>query len=57
MRYTLKIDTQDEVTQYQLKQLVRFVLETAPREVIVTKVEAEDNQNGHKVAVERGDHQ
>ena len=57
MRYTLKIDVQEELSQYRLKQLARFVLETAPREVIVTKVEAEDNQTGHKVAIERGDHQ
>lgn len=57
MRYFVRIETQDEVTEYEQKQLARFVLETAPNNVIVTKVEVEDQQTGRKVAVERGEHQ
>lgn len=56
-KYRIVVDTQDDISEYHQKQLARFVLESAPNDVLVTKVEVEDQQTGRKVTMERGEHQ
>ena len=57
MKYLVKVETQEEITPYFQKRLAQFLLETAPKEIIVTKVEVEDQQTGHSVSLNRGESQ
>jgi hypothetical protein len=49
------MDTQDEVSAFVQRRLAKFLLESAPEDIIVTKVEVEDQQTGRTETVNRGE--
>lgn len=57
MKYLLRVETQEELPVFTQRRLAKFVLETAPSEVTVTKVEIEDQQTGSVETVNRGETQ
>lgn len=57
MKYLLKLETQEEISAHDQKKLCRFVLESAPYDITVTKVSCEDQQTGRSESMNRGETQ